>query len=107
MISVRPGKLVFSDKVRELSYYMTVKIDGTSVVMGDSGAVFGSLSRVGWPGENKFNLLKDYARNVFDEMCEKDLCSWNTIVFGYAKAGRVNDARIVFDEMVERDNLDF
>ncbi|GJS63995.1 subtilisin-like protease SBT1.6 [Tanacetum coccineum] len=123
MISVRPGKLVFSDKVRELSYYVTVKIDGTSVVMGDSGAVFGSFSwvdgkhvirspivvtqRVGWPGENKFNLLKDYARNVFDEMCEKDLCSWNTIVFGYAKAGRVNDARIVFDEMVERDNLDF
>ncbi|GJU43444.1 subtilisin-like protease SBT1.6 [Tanacetum coccineum] len=46
MISVRPGKLVFSDKVRELSYYMTVKIDGTSVVMGDSGAVFGSLSWV-------------------------------------------------------------
>ncbi|PWA68917.1 subtilisin-like serine protease 2 [Artemisia annua] len=45
-VSVRPAKLVFSDKVRELSYYVNVKIDGTSVVMGDSGAVFGSLSWV-------------------------------------------------------------
>ncbi|KAI3780942.1 hypothetical protein L2E82_10936 [Cichorium intybus] len=45
-VAVRPGKLVFSDKVRELSYYVTVKMDGTSVVMGDSGAVFGSLSWV-------------------------------------------------------------
>ncbi|KAK9051920.1 hypothetical protein SSX86_028548 [Deinandra increscens subsp. villosa] len=45
-VAVKPGKLVFSDKVRELSYYVTVKIDGGNVVMGDSGAVFGSLSWV-------------------------------------------------------------
>nr|GEY78106.1 hypothetical protein [Tanacetum cinerariifolium] len=42
------------------------------------------------------------ARNVFDEMREKDLCSENTMVFGYAKAGRVDDARTLSDEMVER-----
>ncbi|GJR48966.1 pentatricopeptide repeat-containing protein [Tanacetum coccineum] len=45
------------------------------------------------------------ARNVFDEMRDKDLCSWNTMVSGYAKAGRVDDARTLFDEMVERDNF--
>ncbi|GKB21155.1 pentatricopeptide repeat-containing protein, partial [Tanacetum coccineum] len=47
------------------------------------------------------------ARNVFDEMREKDLCSWNTLVSGYAKAGRVDDAMTLFNEMVERDNFDF
>ncbi|KAJ0667864.1 putative cucumisin [Helianthus annuus] len=45
-VTVKPGRLVFSDKVRELSYYVTVKIDGSNAVMGDSGAVFGSLSWV-------------------------------------------------------------
>ncbi|GJV15403.1 RNA-directed DNA polymerase, eukaryota [Tanacetum coccineum] len=39
------------------------------------------------------------SRNVFDEMREKDLCSWNTMLSGYEKAGRVDDARTLFDEM--------
>nr|XP_043630245.1 subtilisin-like protease SBT1.6 [Erigeron canadensis] len=46
IIAVRPRKLVFSDKVRELSYYVSVKMDGTNVMMGESGALFGSLSWV-------------------------------------------------------------
>ncbi|KAJ9550428.1 hypothetical protein OSB04_014473 [Centaurea solstitialis] len=45
-VVVKPGKLVFSDKVRELSYYVTVKIDRRDLVMGVSGAVFGSVSWV-------------------------------------------------------------
>ncbi|KAL8228368.1 hypothetical protein R6Q57_015952 [Mikania cordata] len=45
-VVVKPEKLAFSDKVRELSYWVTVNIDGSNVMMGDSGAVFGSLSWV-------------------------------------------------------------
>nr|GMC73979.1 pentatricopeptide repeat-containing protein At4g37170 [Ipomoea batatas] len=33
------------------------------------------------------------ARQVFDEMGERDLCSWNILIFGYAKAGLIEDAK--------------
>lgn len=47
----------------------------------------------------------DDARKVFDEMGERDLCSWNTMISGYAKAGLLREARKLFDEMPERDNF--
>ncbi|GAA0149423.1 hypothetical protein LIER_08598 [Lithospermum erythrorhizon] len=47
----------------------------------------------------------DDARDVFDEMGERDLCSWNTLISGYCQMGRVEEARKVFDEMPERDNF--
>ncbi|KAL3626314.1 hypothetical protein CASFOL_029863 [Castilleja foliolosa] len=45
------------------------------------------------------------AQNLFDEMRDRDLCSWNTLIFGYAKTGRISEARNLFDEMPERDNF--
>ncbi|KAL0380907.1 UNVERIFIED_CONTAM: Pentatricopeptide repeat-containing protein [Sesamum angustifolium] len=45
------------------------------------------------------------AQTVFDEMGEKDLCSWNILISGYAKMGWVSEARNVFDEMPKRDNF--
>ncbi|KAL0396675.1 UNVERIFIED_CONTAM: Pentatricopeptide repeat-containing protein [Sesamum calycinum] len=45
------------------------------------------------------------AQTVFDEMGEKDLCSWNILISGYAKMGWVSEARNVFDEMPKRDKL--
>ncbi|KAL9666713.1 hypothetical protein QQ045_001050 [Rhodiola kirilowii] len=45
------------------------------------------------------------ARKVFDEMPERDLCSWNVLVSGYAKVGMLDEARKVFDEMVNRDSF--
>ncbi|CAA0826587.1 Pentatricopeptide repeat-containing protein [Striga hermonthica] len=45
------------------------------------------------------------AQKMFDEMPERDLCSWNTLISGYAKAGRVSEARKLFDEMPKRDNF--
>ncbi|XWS41958.1 hypothetical protein CRYUN_Cryun17cG0127000 [Craigia yunnanensis] len=45
------------------------------------------------------------AQKVFDEMSEKDLCSWNTLIFGYAKMGMLKEAKKLFDEMPERDNF--
>ena len=41
-------------------------------------------------------------RNVFDEMPQRDVISWNGIIAGYAKCGRMEDVRKVFDEMPER-----
>ncbi|KAM7479435.1 hypothetical protein LguiA_027648 [Lonicera macranthoides] len=43
-VTVNPGKLVFSEKVTRMRYFVTVKADSKNLVLGDSGAVFGSLS---------------------------------------------------------------
>ncbi|KAL2468491.1 Subtilisin-like protease SBT1.6 [Forsythia ovata] len=43
-VTVKPGKLVFSENVRKLSYYVTISVDNKNLVLDDSGAVFGSLS---------------------------------------------------------------
>lgn len=45
------------------------------------------------------------AQKLFDEMPEKDLCSWNILISGYMKIGWVLEARKLFDEMHERDNF--
>ncbi|KAK6128666.1 hypothetical protein DH2020_037597 [Rehmannia glutinosa] len=45
------------------------------------------------------------AQKLFDEMGDRDLCSWNTLISGYAKLGRVLEARKLFDEMPKRDNF--
>ncbi|XAR72707.1 Tripeptidyl-peptidase II [Bertholletia excelsa] len=45
-VTVKPPRLVFSDTVRRQNYAVTVTVDNKKVVMGDSGAVFGSLSWV-------------------------------------------------------------
>ncbi|KAL6587639.1 Pentatricopeptide repeat-containing protein [Orobanche minor] len=45
------------------------------------------------------------AQNTFDEMYDRDLCSWNTLISGYAKMGRILEARKVFEEMPKRDNF--
>ncbi|KAH6767247.1 subtilisin-like serine protease 2 [Perilla frutescens var. hirtella] len=45
-VSVKPRKLVFSEINRRLGYYVNVTVDSKDLVLGDSGAVFGSLSWV-------------------------------------------------------------
>ncbi|XP_031265204.1 pentatricopeptide repeat-containing protein At4g37170-like [Pistacia vera] len=45
------------------------------------------------------------AQKVFDEMNERDLCSYNTMISGYAKVGFLEQARKFFDEMPQRDNF--
>ncbi|KAL6224741.1 hypothetical protein ACLB2K_003596 [Fragaria x ananassa] len=45
------------------------------------------------------------AQKVFDEMPDRDLCSWNTMISGYAKLGKLGDARKLFEEMPHRDNF--
>lgn len=45
------------------------------------------------------------AQYLFDAMPERDICSWNILINGYAKVGRVKESRNLFDEMPERDNF--
>ncbi|KAL6220461.1 hypothetical protein ACLB2K_008217 [Fragaria x ananassa] len=42
------------------------------------------------------------AQKVFDEMPDRDLCSWNTMISGYAKLGKLGDARKL---LPHRDNF--
>ncbi|OMP02824.1 hypothetical protein CCACVL1_02685 [Corchorus capsularis] len=43
-----------------------------------------------------------FAREVFDEMGERNVVSWNSLLAGYIRCGDVDMARRVFDEMPER-----
>ncbi|KZV44134.1 pentatricopeptide repeat-containing protein-like [Dorcoceras hygrometricum] len=45
------------------------------------------------------------AQTLFDEMGERDLCSWNTLISGYSNMGMVVEARRLFDQMPNRDNF--
>ena len=45
------------------------------------------------------------AQKEFDEMAERDLCSWNTMISSYTKVGEVGEAWKLFDEMPERDHF--
>ncbi|KAI3686524.1 hypothetical protein L1987_80203 [Smallanthus sonchifolius] len=42
------------------------------------------------------------AHKVFDEMLDRNVVTWNTLVAGYVKFGDIDGARKVFDEMPER-----
>ncbi|QCE12767.1 cell division protease FtsH [Vigna unguiculata] len=44
-----------------------------------------------------------YAFNVFDRMPERDVISWNTMIFGYAGVRNMGFAQSLFDTMPERD----
>ncbi|ERM94696.1 hypothetical protein AMTRI_Chr03g49900 [Amborella trichopoda] len=66
------------------------------------------------PGLFLFNRLLDVyikcnslnqARQLFDEMTQKDICSYNTLIAGYCKVGDLCNAKKLFDEMDQRDNF--
>ncbi|WRX19342.1 Pentatricopeptide repeat - like 10 [Theobroma cacao] len=45
----------------------------------------------------------DTAKKVFDEMPEKNVVSWNSILSGYLKAGNLGEAHRVFDDIPKKD----
>ncbi|KAJ4981084.1 hypothetical protein NE237_031921 [Protea cynaroides] len=77
--------------------------------------VHNHIKRSGFmPGVFIYNRLLDMyskcqslvgAQKLFDEMTERDLCSWNTMIAGYSKVGQLKEACQLFDEMPERDNF--
>ncbi|CAK7323786.1 unnamed protein product [Dovyalis caffra] len=44
----------------------------------------------------------DYAHRVFDDMAERNVVSWNTMLAGYMRCRNLVGARRIFDEMPER-----
>jgi hypothetical protein len=42
---------------------------------------------------------------VYDEMGDRDLCSCYTMIFGYAKVGKLKQPRKLFNEIPQRENL--
>ncbi|XVE78612.1 hypothetical protein DITRI_Ditri13aG0160100 [Diplodiscus trichospermus] len=44
-----------------------------------------------------------YANRVFDKMSQRDIVSWNAMVFGYASSGMMGVAKRYFDDMPEKD----
>ncbi|XP_048499375.1 pentatricopeptide repeat-containing protein At3g26540-like isoform X3 [Beta vulgaris subsp. vulgaris] len=49
----------------------------------------------------KFNDVTN-AQKIFDQLNDKDLLSWTSILSGYAMAGRLKEAQELFDKMPER-----
>ncbi|OMO92796.1 hypothetical protein COLO4_17313 [Corchorus olitorius] len=49
-VTVKPAKLVFTPAVKKRSFYVTVTANSKHLVLGDTGAIFGSLS---WIDGNK------------------------------------------------------
>jgi hypothetical protein len=43
-VTVKPRKLVFTEAVKKRSFIVTITADTRNLIMGDSGAVFGSIS---------------------------------------------------------------
>ncbi|OVA07679.1 Pentatricopeptide repeat [Macleaya cordata] len=43
------------------------------------------------------------AQKVFDEMPERNVVSWNSILYGYLKSGKLEEAKSVFDEIPMKD----
>uniref|UniRef100_A0A2N9EDY3 Pentatricopeptide repeat-containing protein n=1 Tax=Fagus sylvatica TaxID=28930 RepID=A0A2N9EDY3_FAGSY len=45
------------------------------------------------------------ARRVFDQMCERDVVTWTTVITGYIKCGMVEEARRLFDRVDAKKNV--
>ncbi|ESQ33450.1 hypothetical protein EUTSA_v10009638mg [Eutrema salsugineum] len=43
------------------------------------------------------------ARQLFDEMSERNVVSWTALLSGYARSGDISNAIVLFEEMPERD----
>lgn len=48
------------------------------------------------------NCMPRDAQLLFDEMPERNIISWNGLLSGYMKNGEIDEAREVFDLMLER-----
>ncbi|KAJ1700163.1 hypothetical protein LUZ63_008675 [Rhynchospora breviuscula] len=53
---------------------------------------------------SKTSFFSD-AQKLFDEMPNRDLVSWNSILSMYAKASRIDSAHELFDRMPQRDSV--
>ncbi|KAJ8752780.1 hypothetical protein K2173_008515 [Erythroxylum novogranatense] len=47
----------------------------------------------------------DSARNLFDEMCDRDVVSWNSMITGYLKGGNLDEALRLFRSMKNKNAI--
>ncbi|GFP88353.1 pentatricopeptide repeat-containing protein at1g33350 [Phtheirospermum japonicum] len=50
----------------------------------------------------RYGVEIGHARKVFDEISERNVVSWTAMISGYAKAGKMGNAVLLFEEMPER-----
>ncbi|KAK6925725.1 E motif [Dillenia turbinata] len=96
-------------KPDHLTYPFVVKACGRCSMLGVGGGVQSLISKVGselnvhitstlvrmYAGCNEIGL----ARKVFEEMGQRDLASWSSMIAGYVACGQPLDALLVFEHM--------
>ncbi|KAK7279292.1 hypothetical protein RJT34_24339 [Clitoria ternatea] len=77
-----------------------VSIHGQVHVFGFSTCVYAQTALL-----DLYSKMGDVvtAWKVFDEMAEKNVVSWNSLLYGYLKAGNLVEARDFFNEIPEKD----
>ncbi|XP_024531150.1 pentatricopeptide repeat-containing protein At4g02750 [Selaginella moellendorffii] len=77
----------------------------------DARKVFASMPESSRSPFTLFSMLVAFARNghlreakeLFDEMPEKELSAWSALMSAYARSGHMDEAKTLFDRMPERD----
>ncbi|KAK6117190.1 hypothetical protein DH2020_049069 [Rehmannia glutinosa] len=89
---------VLSACAKSLNLFEGIQFHGSTVKMGYHGDVFVSNSLVYYYGECGET---DSARKVFDEIRERNVVSWTSLICGYARRDRHQEAVSLFFKMVE------
>ncbi|KAI3469604.1 hypothetical protein Pfo_026267 [Paulownia fortunei] len=89
---------VLSACAKSLRFYEGIQFHGSVVKMGYHSDVFVSNSLIYYYGECGET---DSARKVFDEMCERNVVSWTSLICGYARRDWHQEAVSLFFKMVE------
>ncbi|CAA0841611.1 Pentatricopeptide repeat-containing protein [Striga hermonthica] len=92
------------------TYPFVIKACGRCLMLGAGGSVHAMALRTGFGSDSHVNHTlvtmyggcgaADLARRVFDEMSEKDVVSWSSMVAAYVDCKRHLDALRVFKDMV-------
>lgn len=102
------------DSVVPLNFTIIAVLKGLAreVKLRDGEMVFGYVLKIGFDFDvmvknSMLDLLMRcektaLARREFETMHEKDIVSWNSMIFGYCNIGRIDIARELFDKMPDR-----
>ncbi|XP_061349237.1 pentatricopeptide repeat-containing protein At4g22760 [Gastrolobium bilobum] len=82
------------DKLGGVSIHGQVHLFGFNTCVYVQTALLDLYSKMGDMG---------IARKVFDEMADKNVVSWNSLLYGILKAGNLDEARDFFDDIPKKD----
>ncbi|CAK9154412.1 unnamed protein product [Ilex paraguariensis] len=99
---IRPDHYTFpfvlSACAKGLTFFEGIQVHGSVVKMGLEEDVFIQNSLIHFYGECG---EVDLGKKVFDEMCERNVVSWTSLICGYARRDKQKEAVSLFLEMVE------